>query len=85
MRQCARRTGVPVSVINAYENGRREPGTRVFRELLHACGADLTLTDRWDSARNGRHFEAVMEMTDHLPKGVRGDLRFPPFGRAAQR
>jgi transcriptional regulator with XRE-family HTH domain len=81
--QLARRTGVPASVLSAYENARREPSARTFRSLLHACGVELTTVDRWDNARNGRLFELVMEMTDQLPQGERGQLDFPSFRRAA--
>lgn len=76
-RELARRAGLPSTVVSAYENGRREPSARTFRDLLQAAGADLTVTSRWDSERNGRHFEHVMEMTDHLPQRRRGPLAFP--------
>ncbi len=79
--QLARRAGMPASVLSAYERGRREPSARTFRRVLHAAGAELTLTDRWDSRRNAAHFTVVMEMTDHLPQGDRGELAFPPFAR----
>lgn len=84
-RQLARRAGLAQSVLSAYENGRREPSARAFRDLLRAAGTDLSLTDRWDSRRNGKHFELVMEMTDHLPQRVRGDLDFPPLRAAGRR
>lgn len=80
-RQLARRAGLPQSVLSAYENGRREPSARTFRALLRAAGVDLSLTDRWDSRRNARHFELVMEMTDHLPQRRQGPLQFPPLRR----
>jgi transcriptional regulator with XRE-family HTH domain len=81
--QLARRTGVPTSVLSAYENGRREPSARTFRAVLRACGVELTTVDRWDNARNGRLLELVMEMTDQLPKRERGQLDFPSFRRVA--
>ena len=82
--QLARRAGVSQSVLSAYENGRREPSARAFRHILRAAGAELSITDRWDSRRNATHFEAVMEMTDHLPQRVRGELGFPPLKRAGR-
>jgi len=80
--QLARRAGLPASVLSAYENGRREPSAKTFRAVLRAAGTDLAVTDRWDSRRNGTQFEAVMQMTDHLPQRARGELRFPSFVRA---
>lgn len=81
-RQLARRAGLTQSVLSAYENGRREPSAHAFRALLRAAGAELSITDRWDSRRNGKHFELVMEMTDHLPQHPRGELRFPSLTAA---
>lgn len=78
-RQLARRAGVDPSVLSAYEKGRREPSAHTFRLLLAAAGTQLTLTDRWDSRRNGQLFEAVMEMTDHLPQRPRGAFECRPF------
>jgi transcriptional regulator with XRE-family HTH domain len=83
-RQLARRARVPQSVLSAYENGRREPSARTFRDLLRAAGAELTLADRWDTRRNGKHFELVMQMTDHLPQQARGELGFPSFKQATR-
>ena len=84
-RSLARRAGIPQSVLSAYENGRREPSARTFRELLRAAGADLAVTERWNSRRNGKDFELVMEMTDHLPQRHHGDLAFPSLARAVRR
>ncbi len=78
-RALSRRAGIDPSVLSAYENGQREPSARTFRRLLTAAGTELSLTDRWDSRRNGQIFEAVMEMTDHLPQRARGALECRPF------
>lgn len=82
--QLARRAGVPQSVLSAYENGRREPSAETFRHLLRTAGGELAVTDRWDARRAGRHFELVMEMTDHLPQRPRGELAFPTMRRDEQ-
>lgn len=76
-REVARLAGLSPTVLSAYENGRREPSARAFLAVLTACGAELDVVHRWDDERNGRHFAAVMEMTDHLPKRPRGELAFP--------
>lgn len=83
-RQLARRTRLPQSVLSAYENGRREPSAHTFRCILHAAGAELSITHRWDNERNGKHFELVMEMTDHLPQRARGELTFPSLKQATR-
>lgn len=77
--ELSRRARVSQPVLSAYENGRREPSAKTFRHLLRAAGAAVTLEDRWDAQRNGRHFELVMELTDHLPQRPRGELMFPSF------
>lgn len=82
--QVARRTGLPPSVVSAYENGRREPSARTFRAILRSCGAALSVVDRWDTRRNGQVFAAVMEMTDHLPQRRRGQLEFPTLKDTAR-
>ncbi|MFT4258142.1 helix-turn-helix domain-containing protein [Microbacterium sp.] len=44
--ELARRSGVPQSVISAYERGRREPSFRMVDTLLAAVGATVQLVPR---------------------------------------
>jgi len=41
--ELARRAGLPRSVLNAYENGRRQPGVDALARILAAAGRELRL------------------------------------------
>ena len=42
--ELARRVGIPHSVLSAYENGRRDPGTKTLARILEAAGYRLNVT-----------------------------------------
>jgi len=84
--QLARRAGVPRSVVNAYERGRREPGTDALAHLAAAAGLQLGLSParrRVDTDRAARILSQVLELAESLPARRRGELRFPPLIRRA--
>lgn len=82
----ARRSGIPRTVINAYEAGRRQPGTDALERLAEACDMTLTAVPRTsvDEQRNARALAQVLELADALPRRRRAaHLDFPPLAIAA--
>ncbi|MGE3619152.1 MAG: multiprotein-bridging factor 1 family protein [Acidimicrobiia bacterium] len=80
--ELARRSGVPRTVVNAYERGQREPGADSVERLLAAAGIELgaRVRPRVDLARNARILEQVLDLAEQLPTRRRGRLAFPPLG-----
>lgn len=85
----ARRAGVPRSVLNAYERGRRQPSGAAMARIIAAAGWRLRLGNpvrRLDDRRAGRILAQVLDLAEQLPTRRRGSLRYPPFRhRAAHR
>lgn len=77
----ARRSGIPRTVINAYERGSREPGANALSRLAEASEQELTLKPRpvLDLARNARVLAEVLDLAELLPRRRRGELTFPPL------
>ncbi len=82
LRQLSDRSGVAVSTLRAYENGRRDPGTEALATVLRAMGRELATTPR---SEQSRHVELVMELADHLPQRHAGQMAFPPFATFVRR
>jgi transcriptional regulator with XRE-family HTH domain len=81
--QLARRAGVPRSVVNAYERGKREPGTEALAHLAASAGLQLELAPARrsvDRERSARIFSQVLDLAETLPGRRRGELKFPPLG-----
>jgi transcriptional regulator with XRE-family HTH domain len=85
--ELARRAGMPRSVVNAYERGRREPGAAALDQLLEAAGMRLELAPR-HRPRRGRRFAArlvdVLDLADALPQRHAPRLRYPPLAEHAR-
>ena len=84
--ELARRAGVPRSVVNVYERGRRQPGADVLARLLTAAGFELRLAPavrHLDGERAGRLLAQVLDLAEVLPARRRGRLAYPPFARRA--
>jgi len=77
----ARRAGIPRSVLNAYEHGKRQPGADALASILAAAGFELRLAPRIDRHRNARVLADVLDLAERLPWRPRRTLRFPPFAR----
>ena len=79
--ELARRAGVPRSVLNVYERGRREPGADVLARILDAAGWQLRLvpTPPIDAEQAGRVLSQVLDLAEALPTKRRGRLTYPPF------
>ena len=76
------RSGVPRSVISAYENSRRQPSVPQLAKILRAAGGfRLELRAAVDIARNARRLHDVLNLSDALPKKAAGKLVFPALSR----
>lgn len=85
--QLAARTGVPQSLISAYERGRRQPGADMLLRLVAGTGHRLVLRSSVEDSRVAADKLAqVCAMAMALPARARGPLRYPSFrdlGRSA--
>ena len=66
----ARRAGMPRSVVNVYERGRRDPGAGALARLLAAADMEVTVAPRIarpDPVRAGRILEQVLDLAEALP------------------
>jgi transcriptional regulator with XRE-family HTH domain len=75
----ARKAGIPRSVLNAYEHGRRQPGVDAFASILRAAGFNLRLVPCIDLERNARALSEVLNLAERLPWRPRKKLGYPPF------
>ena len=84
--QLARRAGMPRSVVNAYERGKREPGTEALARLVASGGLRLELSPAVrsvDRERAARILNQVLDLAGSLPVRRRGELEFPPLREPA--
>jgi len=85
--ELARRAGMPRSVVNAYERGKREPGAAAVDQLLEAAGMRLELAPRRRPQR-GRRFAArlidVLTLAEALPQRHAPELAYPPLAERAR-
>jgi transcriptional regulator with XRE-family HTH domain len=80
--ELARRAGVPRSVLNAYERGKREPGADALAAVLDAAGVDLRVVQarRPDPVRADRILQQVLDLAEALPGRRRAErLATAPF------
>jgi transcriptional regulator with XRE-family HTH domain len=80
--ELARRAGLPRSVLNAYERGRRQPSAAALVRIVGAAGLRLQLTAsiaELDDQRASRILEQVLDLAEQLPNRRRGRLAYPPF------
>jgi transcriptional regulator with XRE-family HTH domain len=83
--ELARRVGMPRSVINVYEHGKRQPGADVLVRLLAATGHQMVsapVVSPVDPSRAGRILEQVLELAEALPFSASRDNDYPPFTAA---
>ena len=84
--ELARRAGLPRSVVNAYEHGRRQPGVDALARIAAAAGLELRVGPSRapvDPVRAGRILAQVLDLAEALPGRRRGALEYPPLGRLA--
>ena len=84
--ELARRSGIPRSVLSAYENGRRQPGADALFRILDAAGLDVRLTGKTPRAEDeylARILGQVLDLAEALPFEREGPLAYPLFKRRA--
>lgn len=84
--ELARRAGLPRSVVNVYERGRREPGIGAVERILAAAGLELRVAPavrRLDPERAGRILAEVLDLAEQLPHRPR-PLPPSPFSPRAR-
>lgn len=77
----ARKAGIPRSVLNAYERGRRQPGADALASILTAAGFELHLAPIIDHERNAIRLAQVLDLAESLPYRPRRKLAYPVFRR----
>ncbi|MGH9091119.1 MAG: helix-turn-helix domain-containing protein [Acidimicrobiales bacterium] len=81
-----RASGVPQSVVSAYESGAREPSVAALRRLARSAGFDVVLVPAPQPAPDpraaARQLEDVLSLAEamRLPP-MEGSLRFPVLVR----
>lgn len=65
--EVARRLGIPVTVVSAYERGRRQPSLEIAGRLIEALGFDVAFERRLDPEVQARKLVDVLELAEALP------------------
>src|ERR1700679_1666766 len=82
--ELARRAGLPRSVVNAYEHGRRQPGVDALARIAAAAGLELRIgpsSAPVEPLRAGRILAQVLDLAEALPGRRRGALEYPPLSQ----
>lgn len=78
--ELAARTGVPQSLISAYERGRRQPGADMLLRLLGGTGHEVVVRSSYAASRDAADKLAqVVALAMVLPAREPGPLRYPSF------
>lgn len=80
--ELARRAGLPRSVMNAYEHGRREPSAVMLARIFGAAGFELvpkSIDPPTDPVRAGRILEQVIELAEEFPYRPKPTNNYPPL------
>jgi transcriptional regulator with XRE-family HTH domain len=83
--ELARRAGIPRSVMNVYERGKREPSAEMLARLLNAAGFRLAvepLVAPVDPERAGNILEQVLGLAEALPYRAGKPNDYPPVSAA---
>jgi transcriptional regulator with XRE-family HTH domain len=65
--EVASRVGIPVTVLSAYECGRRQPSLYVAGRIIDAIGFDVRFAPRPDAAVQSRRLVEVLTLAEALP------------------
>ncbi len=63
----ARATGIPVTVLSAYERGRRQPGADTAARIVDALGFRVQFVPRTDPAVQAQRLADVLLLAEALP------------------
>ena len=79
-RALSRRTGVPQSLIAAYETGKRQPGADMLLRLLRGTGHTVALSSTVEASREAAaKLEQVCALAMALPSRQPGPLAYPTW------
>lgn len=84
--ELARRSGVPRSVLSAYERGHRQPAVAALARIAAAAGLELRLDSsgaREESLRAATILAQVLDLAELLPYRPRSQLAYPPLAQRA--
>lgn len=82
--ELARRAGIPRSVMNVYERGKREPSAEMLARLLNAAGFRLAVepvTAPVDAERAGNILAQVIGLAEALPYRPKPANNYPPIAQ----
>jgi uncharacterized protein len=80
--ELARAAGIPRSIVNVYERGRRQPGVDALARIAESAGVRLQVApEAVDPIRAGRILEQVLDLAEALPYRKPGKLEYPPMNR----
>ena len=65
--EVASAVGIPVTVLSAYERGRRQPGVEVAGRLIEAMGFRVQLVPSPSPSERAQRLEDVLSLADALP------------------
>ena len=60
-------TGIPVTVLSAYERGRRQPGLDAAVRVVEALGFRIEFVPTSSPAVRGRRLEEALSLAEALP------------------
>lgn len=85
--ELARRAGIPRSVMNVYERGKREPSAEMLARLLNAAGFRLSVepvAPPVDLERASEILELVVDLAESLPYRPKESNNYPPLAHALE-
>lgn len=60
-------TGIPASVLSAYERGRRQPSLAITSRIIDALGYSVKFDFVLDPSEQARRLRDVLELAEALP------------------
>jgi transcriptional regulator with XRE-family HTH domain len=88
--ELARRSGIPSSVLSAYEHGHRQPAVAALARIAGAVGLQIQVrrvgsqSDEMQLIRAGKILTQVLDLAEQLPYRPRSRLAYPPLIRLAK-
>jgi transcriptional regulator with XRE-family HTH domain len=85
--ELARRSGIPSSVLSAYEHGHRQPAVAALARIAGAAGLQVRVgpaSDQMQLIRAGKILVQVLDLAEQLPYRPRSRLTYPPLIRLAK-
>ena len=85
--ELARRSGIPSSVLSAYEHGHRQPAVAALARIAGAVGLQVRVgpaSDQMQLIRAGKILVQVLDLAEQLPYRPRRHLAYPPLIRLAK-